>query len=98
MHEEHLHVEFLIKDPENRNKRIRDHPDGQTPDKTTWIMSFQWEKNGHPVGAYVEYAQGTAHKDAFAALVSHMWEAMQRPDDYDISVGNDVEPVAIIGV
>ncbi len=96
MNEEHLHVDFMVKDPESRNKRIREHPDGQEPNQTTWIMSFKWDKNLHPVGAYIEYEDGVSHKDAFYALIPHMWEAMQNPDDYDIYVGNTVEPIGLL--
>ncbi len=97
MHEERLHVEFLIKSPESRNQRIKDHPDGQTADQTNWIFSFQWEKNDHPVGAYIEYADGVSHKEAFDVLVPHLWEAMQRPDDYNVRWDRDVQPIAVLG-
>lgn len=48
-------------------------------------MSANWEKNWHPVGVWVRYGEGVSHKYAFSVLSQGVWEAFQRPDDFNIS-------------
>jgi len=90
---EELKVMMAVKDPTERNE-LRERKGIEPTD--LWSMSFWWERNGHPVGAFVEYHKD--HETAWEVLAGHMWKAMQDPDAYDITSGtydNDV-PVAVL--
>ena len=81
---EEIHIDFIRRDPEDRN--VTRELDPNIPEQTHSSFACHWEKNGHPVGLWVEYGPNVSHKEAFSVLVEGVWEALQRPDDFDISI------------
>ncbi len=86
-----LRVSMAVKDPVERNE-LREQKGMELTE--FWSMSFWWERDGHPVGAFVEYRGD--HETAWEVLAGHMWKAMQNPDAYNLESGtyNNDNPVA----